>query len=595
MDESETLLQYIKVSSAYQSKAVPHQGNMTFISNVNGIPQAWKSDLKNEPVLWGDYPDRVLDVYHSPKGNQAIIGIDHKGDEKQQLYLQKINSEQVEKIVYSPDHFHKFGGWSPDGRTISFSSNRRHPGYFDIFTFDIETKEMKTVYEFDGICEPVCWTANGDAILISIDKTNIENELYVLTLSTGELHLIGSKDQLAHNGNIQFTKDGKSGYMLTNLGEETVYVGHFTLDKLEEINKVCHVEKWDIEELKLSPNEKELAFIVNEGGYSKVVVFDLDTKCEEALIDLPKGVIESLTWLNDDQLIFTLKTPAIPGDIWCYHLREKSAKRLTTISNQAEIQEKWVQPSLESFESFDGLEVPYFLYRKGERKNKPAVVYVHGGPESQIRPTYNPVIQYLAEKGFAVIAPNVRGSKGYGKSYIKLDDGRKRMDAVKDLTWLAKDVHKTHGIDKDNIGVIGRSYGGFMVLASLTHYPTYWKAGVNIVGISHFTSFLQNTGPWRRHLRECEYGSLAHDKSFFDEISPLYRAKEITAPLLVFHGKNDTRVPVSEAEQLVEGMKERGQSVALTVFEDEGHQTERLENIITMHKDSIQFFEKHLT
>lgn len=594
MAENEDLLKYIKVASAYQSKAIPNNKGYTFISNANGIPQAWKSDGYEEANLWGNYPDRVLAVYHSPTGNEAIIGIDDKGDEKEQFYLQQTDSDELEKLVYEPAFFHKFGGWSPDGRQICFSSNRRNPGYFDVFTVDVKTKELRTVLEYDGICEPVCWSADGESIIMSVDKTNIEKELSLLHIESGELSVIGKKNELAHYSTVQLTKDGETGYVLTSLGEDTVYVGRFETDQPDTIEKVYGVDNWDVEELQLSPTEKELAFTVNEEGYSTLMIFDLTENTATRLDNMSDGVIDSLSWLNEDALIFTLKTATIPGDIWLYNVRNQSTTRLTTVSNNEVLQERWIEPSLRKFKSFDGLEVPYFLYEKGAEKNRPAVVYVHGGPESQIRPTYNPVIQYLAERGFAVIAPNVRGSKGYGEKYIKLDDGRKRMDAVKDLTWLAKDLHTSLGIDPDRIGVIGRSYGGFMVLASLTHFPTYWKAGVNIVGISHFTSFLQNTGSWRRHLRECEYGSLAHDQEFFEKISPLHRADQITAPLLVFHGRNDTRVPVSEAEQLVTGMKERGQIVDFTVFEDEGHQTERLENVITMHTESIQFFEKHL-
>src|SRR5699024_1704883 len=251
-------------------------------------------------------------------------------------------------------------------------------------------------------------------------------------------------------------------------------------------------------------------------------------------------------------------------------------------------------PTIHTFLSFDGLEVPYFYYEKDDGRDKPAVVWVHGGPESQIRAEYNPVIQYLVEQGFSVAAPNVRGSRGYGRTYIQLDDVRKRMDSVIDLAWLYKDLVNSHGVDEKRVGIMGRSYGGFMVLASLTHYPDLWAAGVNIVGISHFKTFLENTGPWRRRLREFEYGSLKYDIDFFEDIAPLNHSHKIKAPLLVFHGKNDTRITVSEAEQLVQDMKERNQDVDITIFPDEGHQTVRLKNHITMNSEIVEFMKEHL-
>lgn len=591
---SDKLLSFISVPSAYDASVISNQSEFTFISNKSGIPQAWILDDEMEPVLYGDYPDRVLGVHHSPQGNKSIIKIDKDGDEKQQFYLQNGTSDKIEPIVYSPNHFHKFGGWSPNGEKICFSSNRRNPGYFDVFILDLQTKEIIKVFEFDGICEPICWTSDGQSIVISIDQTNIENTLYILDLNTKELKNIGDKQALATYSDIQLTDDNKGAYILTNLNEDTMYLGYFSLNESEKITNIYHIPNWDIEILKLSPDESKLSFTVNEGGISKLVIFDLVKKTPKYIEEIPYGVIDSLSWKNNEEVIFSLKSPTIPGDIFKYHLDNNEVERLTNISEKKEIKNEWIYPELCSFESFDEVEIPYFIYQKDKTKNKPTVIFVHGGPESQTRAVYNPVVQYLAEKGFAVITPNVRGSKGYGRKYIKMDDGRKRMDAVKDLVWLTKDLVHSHKVDKDKIGIMGRSYGGFMVLAAMTHFPEVWAAGVNIVGISNFKSFLENTGAWRRQLRESEYGSLEHDSDFFEKIAPIHRAKYINAPLLVFHGKNDTRVPISEAEQLVYGMKDRKQTVEFIVFDNEGHHTENMENIITMHKKTIEFFEQYL-
>ncbi|WP_157261878.1 S9 family peptidase, partial [Paenibacillus sp. A3] len=197
-------------------------------------------------------------------------------------------------------------------------------------------------------------------------------------------------------------------------------------------------------------------------------------------------------------------------------------------------------------------------------------------------------------QGFNVVTPNVRGSMGYGKTYLNLDNARKRMDAVADLAWMVKDLSRFATVDTGKIGIMGRSYGGFMVLAALTHYPDLWAAGVDIVGISHFRTFLENTGEWRRALREAEYGTLADDSDFFEEIAPLNHSQNIKVPLLIFHGRNDTRVPVSEAEQLYADMRARGQEAKLVIFEDEGHQTEKMENHIAMNTEIVRFFRKYL-
>src|SRR5699024_8497182 len=382
-------------------------------------------------------------------------------------------------------------------------------------------------------------------------------------------------------------------YLLTDHQSETTYIAQMSLTALNERKTLYHEEKWDVEAIELSPDEKTLIFSVNEGGVSRLMVMETSTHDVRKMDGVPGGVISSMSWLDDTRCIFTLKTPVEPGDIWQVTLPEGQVKRLTHFGESVKSVPLY-EPKICHYESFDGLRVPYFYYDHNESSDKPAVVYVHGGPEGQTRADYNPIIQYLVEAGFAVAAPNVRGSSGYGRTYIHLDDVRKRMDSVKDLAWLAKDLIHSHKVGQDKIGIMGRSYGGFMVVAAMTHYADLWAAGVDIVGISHFKSFLENTGAWRRHLREAEYGSLENDVDFFEEIAPLNHSEKINAPLLVFHGRNDSRVPVSEAEQLVADMKSRNQTVELIIFEDEGHQTEKHKNHMTMHTKTATFFETYL-
>ncbi|MBP3040045.1 S9 family peptidase [Bacillaceae bacterium Marseille-Q3522] len=586
-------MDYLTVKSAYQSQAIPGKNKFTFVSKLTGIPQVWTLDGQQQPVLYIEADDRIVTIYHSPQGDKTVIGVDCKGNEKQQLFLVSEDHPQLQALVHSPDHFHYVGGWSPDGRYLSYASNRRHPGYFDVFVIDTVTNETETIFSYDGNCIPLCW-ANQDNVLISIRETNLDSAIYSIDVKSKEKTRIGRPDALARYQSIIMKKNGEEGYYVTDLDEETAYLSRFSLATPEKTEKLLHWEKWDIEELSLSPTEEVLIFTLNEGGISKLGIYYPLVKQHEMITDIPEGIIDSLSWLNEDELIFTLKTPTMPGDIWKYSLSGKKVTRLTYIGQSQTVGENWRKAQLYSYTSFDGLEVPYFYYEQESNNDKPAVIYVHGGPESQLKAEYHPVLQYLVHQGFAVAAPNVRGSSGYGRTYIQLDDARKRMDSVKDLAWLVKDLIKTHGVNPQKIGIMGRSYGGFMVLAALTHYPDLWAAGVDIVGISNLKNFLMNTGEWRRYLRECEYGFLDKDGDFLDKIAPANHAAKIKAPLFVFHGRNDTRVPVSESEQLVHDMKERGQQVEFIVFEDEGHQTEKLENHITMHQKTVEFFSKHL-
>lgn len=588
------IVDYLQVHSAYQMKVVPGSKEWTFLSKLSGNAQLWRREEgQTSPEQVTFMPDRVVDYDHSPCGTRTVIGMDHLGDERQQLYLLEERGTAVRPLTESFDHFHYLGGWSPCGEKIVWSSNRRHPRCFDLFVQRVETGEYEEVYQYDGRCVPLRWLADGSGVLFSVQETNIDNALFLLDLETKEAKRLPICSKHARYLSVQLTRDGKGGYLVTDREDDTMGLFRFSFDS-PELERLAFIPGWDIEEAVLSSDEERIALSTNEGGISTLSVLDLRDLSLVKAEGLPAGVIQSVAWRGEDQLTFTLKSPTMPGDIWTYAIPTRTCEQITYIGRSEAIEGSLVAPELRSFQSFDGLEVPYFYYAKGEGRNRPAVVYVHGGPESQIRAEYHPVFQYLVNQGFIVVAPNVRGSMGYGRTYVTLDDRRKRMDSVADLAWLAKALAEQEGVDGQSIGIMGRSYGGFMVLAALTHYPDLWAAGVDIVGISHFRTFLENTGEWRRRLREAEYGSLAEDSDFFEEIAPLNHSAKIKAPLLVFHGRNDTRVPVGEAEQLVADMKARGQQVELLIFEDEEHMTERLENHITMNSKITAFFLRHL-
>ncbi|TWT25101.1 S9 family peptidase [Planomicrobium sp. CPCC 101110] len=584
---------YLNVTGASRPSVLPGQHAFTFLSKKTGLPQVWKWQEDGQIEQVAELPDRVLEVHHSPTGKKTIVGMDHKGNEKQQLYILNGTTGTAEELVISREHFHQFGGWSPDEKKIAFSSNRRHPGFFDVYILDIEEKEEQVALRVDGNCTPVCWTKDGKQLVLSMPDTNIDQSYYVFDLTSKNLTKLGQENALARYHSIQLSDDGKGGFLVTDMGRETLAIQQFAFSHPGELNELLAIESWDIEEIKLSPDHSKLAYTVNEGGISRLGIYGLKESGNFTIEEMPTGVLDSLSWLNEKELAVGVKSAVHPGDIWKVSLDSRKVERLTFVGEAKEVEHLWMQPELCHFSSFDGLEVPYFLYGKQEH-GQPVVIYVHGGPEYQIKAEFNPVIQFLAANGFAVAAPNVRGSMGYGRTYVKLDDVRKRMDSVADLKELAADLAANHGADPERIGIMGRSYGGFMVLAALTHYPEVWAAGVDIVGISHFKSFLENTGSWRRALREFEYGSLKEDGDFFEEIAPLNHTANITAPLLVFHGRNDTRVPVSEAEQLTADLKQQGKQVELVIFEDEGHQTEKIENHIQMNTMIVEFMQKFL-
>ncbi|MDQ3855893.1 MAG: S9 family peptidase, partial [Chloroflexota bacterium] len=352
--------------------------------------------------------------------------------------------------------------------------------------------------------------------------------------------------------------------------------------------------EWDVEHLVASQDGRVYAYVVNEDGCSRVYVC-VDGE-EVKVSGLPDGVVAELELsANGALLAFTLNSATTGANVWAVQTDTGAARQVTFTSRAGIPSEELVEPRLVRFQSFDGLEIPAFLYLPhGAEPPMPVVIHVHGGPESQALPVLNPTIQYLAHRGYSVLAPNVRGSTGYGKAYTHLDDVRKRMDSVADLQAAVRWLVESGTGDPERIAVMGGSYGGFMTLAAITTYPELWAAAVDTVGIANFVTFLEHTGPWRRKLREAEYGSLEHDREFLEEISPLRHVDRITAPLLVIHGANDPRVPVGEAEQIVQSLEARGQTVEYLRYEDEGHGLVKLHNRISAAERTAAFLDRHL-
>jgi len=302
-----------------------------------------------------------------------------------------------------------------------------------------------------------------------------------------------------------------------------------------------------------------------------------------------RGVAEALTFSPDGKrLAYVFSSALVAGDVWMCDTDTGESERLT-VSPSGVLPEELVEPELHRFDSFDGESVPVFLYRPSGSGTAPVVIMIHGGPESQLRPIFSPLAQYFATNGYAVAAPNVRGSTGYGKRYEHLDDVRKRLDSVRDLVSLHDWLATVPGVDASRTVLYGGSYGGYMVLAGLAFHPDRWAAGIEIVGISSLVTFLENTAIWRRAVREREYGSLEHDREFLVEASPLTRVDEIRAPLFIIHGANDPRVPVGEARQIHRSLTERGVPCELLVYDDEGHGLKKLRNRLDAYPRAVAF------
>ena len=584
---------FLNVKTADHPVYHPSGEELTFISTLSGLPQVWALKTgSGEPFQVVTTDERIMFVSYLGQTTKRIIGMDEGVNERAQLFTLH-ESGELEPLTNSPDHIHRYGGSSPDGNWISWASNRREKAFFDIYIQNTETKAIREVYSGNGTFGALLWHPDGEHLLIEKTTSNLDNDLGLLSLQTGQVDWLTSHEGEAHFSSPHFNADGSFLYVLTNVGVE--FAGLAELNLQDGNLAWLDQPEWDLEELTINQTKDKLAYAVNADGRSVGWLYDLESK-EKRTWDTPQSALTELKFSpNGNQLCYVLNGASHPTDIWELDLSTFQSKRLTFVSHAPEVQDHLTEPALVQFKSFDGLNIPAFYYKpKTVTGPLPVVVFVHGGPESQIRSVYNPFLQYFISKGYAVCTPNVRGSSGYGKTYIHLDDVRKRMDSVKDLTALVDWLKDEGQADSEKIAVMGRSYGGFMVLAAITHYPDIWAAGIDIVGISSFRSFLKNTSVWRRKLREVEYGSIEADGDYFDAIDPIHRTDAIQCPLLVLHGANDPRVPIEETEQMVDALKARNHPVDYVRFEDEGHFFVKTKNNITAYSTVADFLDQYV-
>ena len=590
---------YLNIKNAYGSSFTPGGDRLAFISNITGVPQVWQVSAGGG---WPDqltfFGERISFVEYARNVERAVFGMDLGGSERTQLYLLTAGGEQtIHLTAEAPDAIHTFGGWSHDGTRIAFSANRRSVADFDIYVRDVGPLgegQARCVFEGQGMYNVVGWGPDDRWLVVSRSYSNVNNDLYRLSIDDGTLTLLTPHEGEAEYSHVNVTPDGRGLYLATDVGGEFLRPAHLDLATLEL--RMLGAADWDVDAVRLSHDGRVLAIMTNEDGFSRWELRDLQAGALLPAPALPPGLCDLLTFSADSSaLSFSLTGPQHPYDVWVYDLHSGATRRVTDSSLAGIPRSSFVAPELVRYPTFDGREIPGYLYRplsSGDRP--PVVVDVHGGPESQRRVEFSAVFQYFLQRGYAIFAPNVRGSTGYGRTYSHLDDVEKRMDSVADLACAARWLSDARVADPRRIAVFGGSYGGFMVLAALTSDPDLWAAGIDIVGIANFVTFLENTGPWRRHLREAEYGSLERDRALLESISPIHRVDRIRAPLMVVHGANDPRVPVGEAEQIVASIKQRGGVVEYLRFEDEGHGIVKLANRLVCYPAIARFLDEQL-
>ncbi|MFB6284437.1 MAG: prolyl oligopeptidase family serine peptidase [Halobacteria archaeon] len=588
---------YLNVRSAF-SPSFSHDGEeVAFLMDTTGTSQIWKiSEPEGWPRQITYYDEPVGFASWSPERSELIFGMDEGGNEMTQLYRLSGDGSELFQLTDCHESKHMWGGWSHDGERLAYTSNRRNPAVFDVYVQDRDSDDGDLILEGDGWYNPVGWSPDDDALAVMQSHSNFDQDVYVVDLDGGKTRL--TSDTEARYGGINWGPMGDYLYLVTDLDADTLYMARIGVES-GEIEKLEDGGDYNVSGLWLDEDTGRFVYGINFDGYTRLKMGELrnGTFIEHGRPRLPQGVAGGLSWDTDaDNFAVTFTSATMNANVYVVDFPSGHSKRWTDASTAGIPRSTFTEPKLVKYSSFDGLKVPGFLTvpEDAGKNSTPVVVDIHGGPESQRRPSFSSLTQYFVENGYAVFEPNVRGSSGYGKEYIHMDDVEKRMDSVRDIKAAVEWLEKQVVVDSERIAAMGGSYGGFMVLAALSEYPEIWSAGVDIVGIANFVTFLENTGEWRRELREREYGSLEEDREFLEQISPINNADCIEAPLFVLHGANDPRVPVEEAEQIAEEVESHGVPVEKMIFDDEGHGIGKLENKIKAYGAVVEFLDEYL-
>jgi dipeptidyl aminopeptidase/acylaminoacyl peptidase len=588
---------YLRIRSAYSPSFLP-DGSLVYLNDATGATQAWRLD---GPMRWqsqitfGDEP--ISFAAASPEREEIVYGRDEGGNERTQLFRVGASGEDEAALTDEPEAKHRWGGWAHDGERFAFASNRRDERVFDVYVQGRDEDEPQLVCETEGWYSVVGWSPDDTVLAVREARSNFDHDVYTVDVDGGELERVTDSDGKARYRSVNWSPDGDALYLVTDEGDaDTMYLGRLDVSS-GNVDTVVEGGDWNVAGVSVDDETGRVVYGRNVEGYTDLHAAEIrDGELHELPTpDLPDGVAGGTSFGPEgERFAVTVTGRRRNANIYVVEFETGEATRWTDATTAGVPPETFVGPEVIRYNSFDGLIVPaLFSTPEDAEPPHPVIVDIHGGPESQRRPSFSGLRQYLLASGYALFEPNVRGSTGYGREYTTLDDRRSRMDAVRDIGAALDHLAEREEVDENRVAAYGGSYGGFVVLAALAEYPERWAAGVDVVGIANFVTFLENTGEWRRELREAEYGSLDEDRDFLERISPVNNADSIRAPLLVMHGANDPRVPLEEAEQIANEVRNNA-PVETLVFEDEGHGFSKRDNRIEAYSTMVEFLDNHV-
>ena len=575
------------------------EDKLIYSSNQSGIFNIYEVNINGGKVeqLSNSTEESFFIRSYVPNSSNFIYSSDKGGNEISHLYLQKRDGELID-LTPGENEKSSFYKWSKDNSSMLYLSNKRDSRYFDLYKMKVGEWKSTLIYENKNNLSVSSISNNEEYLLLSKSITTSENKFFLLDLSTGKIKEISGK--AGSYSSAGFSNDNNSFFYISNVGKEFAYLMEYEMSSGD--SSVLFETNWDIMYSYLSKGEKYRVIGINEDGKNTLKVFD---QLENKQIDFPlfdDGDIIGLEFSETESKIrLSVGSSKMPNNLYVYDLITKSLIKLTNSLNPKIDSEDLVQAKVIRYQSFDELEIPAIFYKplQASKNNKvPALVWVHGGPGGQSRMNFNPLIQYLSNQGYAILAVNNRGSSGYGKTFYKLDDKNHGENDLKDCVWGKKWLQSQEYIDKDKIGIIGGSYGGYMTMAAMTFVPNEFKVGVNIFGVTNWIRTLKSIPSYWEASRKALYEELgdpySSDSIRLKKISPLFHAKNVKNPVMVLQGANDPRVLQVESDEIVTELKKNKIPVEYVIFDDEGHGFRKKENQLNGYGQIKRFLDRYL-
>ncbi|MFX0182581.1 MAG: prolyl oligopeptidase family serine peptidase [Candidatus Hodarchaeota archaeon] len=608
---------YLAIETAGGAAWHPESTEIIFVYDSPGQFQIFSVPIKKHHILWPTRltyeTNRCTDPRWLSDGT-IIFTSDRGGDENFQIGLIDTDGEL---LWLTTDLNAKHLITNVTETSVYYSANIKDKSVFAIYRHKIPLKSNRPELIYQpvyGIFKTKIASQDEKRLILQQYTANNHQELFVFDIETKKLRSLTGLMTKDANARWDAHRWIDEEYMLVTSDHKSEFLRFVLLNLNGEMREIIESEeglRYDVERVTWTERSPFTYFAYNKEGYSKLsrVIFTNEGCTNFEFIQLPQEAViiagdtrsftRGMTVSPDGKMLaITLSSPNSPSNVWIFEVDTKEYWKATGAGTAGLNPTSFSDTTLEEFHSFDKLRVPYFRYiPRGQKPKKgwPAIIMIHGGPEAQVRPAFSPFIQFCLSSGFAVITPNIRGSTGYSKTYLDLDNVEKRLDSIQDIKYLATHLNKKDKeIDSNRLTVFGGSYGGFAVLSAMTEHPKLWKAGVDLFGIANFITFLKNTASWRRKVREAEYGSLEHDMETLKRISPIHKIDQIIAPLFIIAGDNDERVPLSESIQMYEKLKEKGLPVKLLRFADEGHGITKLKNRIQAYSEVINWLKEHV-